>query len=96
MAFSTMTIDESTSTPTEIAIPASDMMFVSTSAIPRALSTAIRPNDPSAARGRVSAITNEARTWSKISTTQIVAVATASAIVPVTVPIAPRINGVRS
>ena len=96
MAFSAITIDESTSTPIEIAIPASDMMFVSMSAIPSALSEAISANDPSAARGRVSAITNEVRTCSRISTTQIVAVTIASAIVPVTVPIAPRISGVRS
>jgi hypothetical protein len=96
MAFSTTTTDESTSTPIEIAIPASDMMFVWTSAAWSTLSSPMSANDPRAAKGSVSAITNEARRWRRIRRTQNAAVRIASAIVPVTVRTAPWIKVVRS
>ena len=96
MTFSAITIDESTSTPIEMASPASDMMFVSTSASPAVRSRSIRPNEARTASGSVSATTSEVRTWRRTSRTQTVAARIASSSVPVTVPIAPSISGVRS
>ena len=96
MAFSAITTDESTSTPTETATPASDMTLVWTSATPSARSSHIIANDARAASGSVTATTNEVRRCPSTTTTQRVAVTTASTIVRVTVPTAPSISGVRS
>ena len=56
-----MTIEASTSTPMEMAIPASDMMLVWMSAMPSLRSAHIMPNEASAASGNVTAMMNDVR-----------------------------------
>ena len=53
-------------------------------------------NDDSAARGSVLAMTSDVRTCSRTKSTHNDAEIIASTTVPVTVPIAPSISGVRS
>ena len=96
MTFSAITTDESTRTPIEIAIPASDMALAWMSTRPSRRRTAMIRNDVSAARGSVLAMTSEVRTCSRTRSTQSEAEIIASTTVPVTVPIAPSISGVRS
>lgn len=89
MTFSLITIDESTSTPIEITMPASDMMLVCTSAMPMPRSSHIPPNAPSTTSGSVSATTSDARKCRRMSITQTLATKIASTSVRVTVPTAP-------
>ncbi len=96
MTFSAMTTDESTSTPIEIAIPASDMALAGMSRMPLRRRIASTRNDESAARGRMPAITSDVLTWSRMTSTQSEAEIIPSTTVPVTVPMAPSISGVRS
>ena len=96
MTFSVITTDESTSTPIEIASPASDMMLVWTSATPICRRQSSNKNAASTASGSVSVMTNEVRKWRKTTSTQTVAMSIASKSVSVTVPMAPSISGVRS
>ena len=91
-----MTIDESTSTPIEIAIPASDIALAWMSTIPAHRRLAMIRNDESAARGSVIATMNDVRRCSKTTRTHRLAEIIASTTVPVTVPITPSIRGVRS
>ncbi|MFO0957880.1 MAG: hypothetical protein U0800_10540 [Isosphaeraceae bacterium] len=93
MAFSVTTIDESTSTPIEMAMPASDIALTSTSATPSPRSIPRTANAENAASGRVAAMMNEARRWSSTSRTQSVDVIIASITVPDTVPTTPSIRG---
>ena len=53
-------------------------------------------NDERAASGSVTAMMNDVRTCSRITRTHRLAEIIASTTVPVTVPIAPSISGVRS
>jgi hypothetical protein len=91
-----MTMEASTSTPIEIAIPARDMMFVWMSAMPSRRSVHMMAKEASVARGSVMAMMNEVRKCRRMSRTQIVAVRIASVRVVVTVWTAPSIRGVRS
>ena len=56
----------------------------------------INPNEARMAKGKVMAMINDVRKWSRINKTQIVAVRMASMTVRVTVPTAPSMRGVRS
>ncbi len=96
IAFSAITIDESTSTPIEIAIPASDMMLAWMSTTPSRRRAAMIANEPRTDSGSVIATMNEVRTWRRTTRMQIDAVMIASSSVLRTVPIAPSISGVRS
>ena len=89
MTFSAITTDESTSTPIEIAIPASDMALAWMSTMPSRRRIAMIRNDDSAASGSVLAMTSEVRTCSRTSSTHSEAETIASTTVPVTVPIGP-------
>ena len=66
VAFSTITIAWSTSTPTEIVIPARDMMFACTSTTPSRRSTHINANENSTDSGSVTQMTNALRTCERI------------------------------
>ena len=83
MAFSTITIDESTSTPMEIAMPASHMMFDGIRS-PR-----IRMNDTSTAIGSVIHTISALRKCHKTSRIARLATIISSRSVPVTVSMAP-------
>ena len=96
MTFSAITTDESTSTPIEIAMPASDMALAWMSTMPSRRKIAMIRNDESAASGSVLAMTSDVRTCSRTTSTHSEAEIIASTTVPVTVPIAPSISGVRS
>ena len=96
MTFSAITIDESTSTPIEMASPASDIRFVWTSTRPSVAGGPSGRTRTSTASGSVSATTNAVRTWRRTTRMQTVAVRIASSSVPVTVPIVPAMSGVRS
>ena len=96
MTFSAITIEESTSTPIEIAIPASDMMLAWMSTIPSRRSADMIANEPRTDSGSVIATMNDVRTCSSTTSTQTVAVRMASITAPRTVPIAPSISCVRS
>ena len=65
MTFSAITTDESTSTPIEMAMPASDMALAWMSTTPSRRKTAMIRNDVSAARGSVLAMMSDVRTCSK-------------------------------
>ena len=96
MTFSAITTDESTSTPIEIAIPASDIALAGMSTMPDRLNVVMIRNEESAASGSVAAMTSDVRTCKRITRTHKVAEIIASMTVPVTVAIAPSIKGVRS